>query len=89
MDADAHVRVIRHDGSPPCGNWDDGMRSQSVDEKTYERPNAYLLQVHSMLASILDGAPPVLPLSDSRKNTQVILALFDAAKTGKAVRMEG
>ena len=81
------VDWIRHDGSPARGDWDDGMLSQTVDTTRYPKDNAYEHQVNRMIASILDGAEPVIPLSDSRQNTRVLLALFESAREGKAVRI--
>ena len=81
------VDLIRHDGSPPRGSWDNGMLSQTVDTTEYPDENAYQLHVHRMMATILDGAEPVIPLSDSRQNTKILLALFESAREGKAVRI--
>lgn len=88
QDMDAHVHVIRHDGSPPRNDWDDGMLNQTVETKTYPQYNAYADEVRSMIACIVDGADPVIPLSDSRQNTAVLLALFESARDGKAVRLD-
>ena len=81
------VDWIRHDGSPARGDWDDGMLSQTLDTTKYSNDNAYEHQVNRMMASILDGAEPAIPLSDSRQNTAVLLALFESAQEGKAVRI--
>lgn len=89
LERDIHVRVIRHDGSPRAGAWDDGMLNQTVDTTTHEKADGYRAEVDSMVSSILDGADPVIPLSDSRQNARVILALLDSARTGRAVRIEG
>ena len=85
LDRDAHVHVIRHDGSPSRGNWDDGMLNQAKESKTHTKLNAYADEVRSMIASILDGVDPVIPLSDSRQNTAVAVALFESAEKGRAV----
>ena len=79
------VDLIRHDGSPPRGNWDNGMLSQTVETTEYPNDNAYQHHVDRMVATILDGAEPVIPLSDSRQNTTILLALFESAREGKAV----
>ena len=81
------VDWIRHDGSLARGDWDDGMLSQTVDTTKYPNDNAYEHQVNRMVASILDGTEPVIPLSDSRQNTVILLALFESAREGKAVRI--
>ena len=87
LDRDAHVHLIRHDGSPPKGDWDDGMLNQTVETKTFPNINAYEDEVRSMVASVLDEAPPVIPLSDSRQNTAVMLALLESAASGRAIQV--
>lgn len=81
------VRLIRHDGSPPTGTWDDGMLNQTVETETYPDVNAYGLEVKNMVAGILEGQKPVIPLSDSRQNTKIVLALLESAHEGKVVRV--
>jgi len=81
------VDWIRHDDSPPRGNWDNGMLRQAVETTEYPDVDAYQHHVDRMMATILDGAEPVISLSDSRQNTTVLLALFESAREGKAVRI--
>ena len=40
-----------------------------------------------MVAGILEGQKPVIPLSDSRQNTKIVLALLESAHEGKVVRV--
>ena len=82
---DAHVHLSRHDGSPPRGNWDDGMLNQTIETKTYRDSDAYQMEVESMLASILDGTEPTIPLADSRRNAAVIQSLLRSAREGKVI----
>ena len=89
LERDIHVRTIRHDGSPRNGAWDDGMLNQTVGTTTYEKANGYQAEVDSMVSSILDGSDPVIPLSDSRQNAKVILALLESVSKNRAVRIEG
>ena len=49
--------------------------------------HAYHDEVESMVASILDDVPPVIPLADSRQNTAVILALLQSAREKKSVAL--
>ncbi len=84
---DAHVHLIRHDGSPPRGTWDDGMLDQEINTKTYRDTNAYQDEVDSVVTSILDGVTPVIPLSDSRQNAAVVVALLQSAREGKTVKV--
>ncbi len=46
---------------------------------------SYFCEVEDMADAILLGKPPRVTLGDSRKNTAVILALFESAKTGKPI----
>jgi hypothetical protein len=41
-----------------------------------------------MEASILDGAPPVLSVDDSRGNVAIIVALYRAARENRVVKVE-
>lgn len=47
----------------------------------------YLSEVEDMADAVLEGKPPLVSLADSRANTAAILALFESARTGKAVRL--
>ena len=49
--------------------------------------NAYREQVASMMATILDGAAPVITLEDSRANVATLHALARSAEQGAPVRM--
>jgi predicted dehydrogenase len=50
-------------------------------------PDNYITEVENMADAILLGQPPAVSLTDSRNNINVILALFESAKTGKPVRL--
>ncbi len=43
----------------------------------------YAGEVEAMADAILDGAPPAVPLADSRATVGIIQALFESARTGK------
>ena len=47
----------------------------------------YMGEVDDMCDAILLGKPPRIPLTDSRANVAVILALLESANTGKPVRL--
>ncbi len=47
----------------------------------------YAGEVADMHAAILDGAPPYLSLSETRRHVQTALALYQAAQTGEEVRL--
>jgi D-xylose 1-dehydrogenase (NADP+, D-xylono-1,5-lactone-forming) len=50
-------------------------------------PETYLPEVEDMADAILLGKPSHISLADSRANVAAILALFQSAKTGRAVTM--
>lgn len=47
----------------------------------------YLGEVQDMHAAILDGAPNFLRLEETRNHVRTVLALYESASTGKAVRL--
>ena len=55
---------------------------------TFENANAYRDEVESMTASILEGAPQVVPLTESRANVRALEALCESAKTGKPISLD-
>ena len=57
------------------------------EKKTIVIPvtNQYQMEVDALAACILDGAQPVLPLSDSREFLITNLALYESAKIGRPV----
>jgi xylose dehydrogenase (NAD/NADP) len=58
-----------------------------VETITVNAAGSYLCEVEDMADAILLGKPPRVTLEDSRKNTAVILGLFESAKTGKPVSL--
>jgi D-xylose 1-dehydrogenase (NADP+, D-xylono-1,5-lactone-forming) len=49
--------------------------------------NPYLCEVTAMENCVLDGAAPILPLSQSRNFLRSVLAIYQAARTGKTVQL--
>jgi predicted dehydrogenase len=58
---------------------------QELPVPSYE---LYLGEIEDMHAAILDGAPPYLSLSETRDHVRTALALYEAARTGKEVRLD-
>ena len=80
-----HVRVIRY-GAPTEGTF--GDEPSSVDTKTITfGGDSYQCQVEALAASVLDGAPVVLPLSESRGNTAATVALYESAEKNVPVTL--
>lgn len=60
----------------------DGTKKTTVIPVT----NPYHMEVDALVACVLDGASPVVPLSDSREFLITNLALLQSANTGRPVR---
>jgi predicted dehydrogenase len=82
----SHVRVYRETavGAATFGDTIEDL----VETFTFEGRSAYHHEVESMEASILDGAPPVIALDESRGNVATLVALYTAARENKVVRVE-
>lgn len=82
----SHIRIWRTSRGPALGTFSD---SAAADEEliTYENVNAYQNEIEAVVASILDGAEPVVPLSDSRGNIASLEALCASAREGVPVRL--
>ena len=78
------VRILRNSGNRAAGTFSD---SPAFDEQivTYESVNAYQNEVDAMVASILDGTPQVVALTDSRGNVATLEALCKSARQDSIV----
>ena len=83
--ASANVQVTRNSNVEGTSTFSDSMEGHTTDTKTYENMNAYQCEVDSMAESVLNGAEPVISLTDSWKNVATIVALHQSARTGKPV----
>ena len=63
-------------------------RDGQVEEIVTPAVDPYLCEVEAMEACILDGAAPVVPLSQSRIFLQSVLALYESARTGQVVHLK-
>src|SRR5258708_24478338 len=70
-----------------AATFSDDLDNISTDIVKIEEPNAYLLEVQSMEKSILDGAPQVIALENSRGNAATIVALLTSAREDRVVRL--
>jgi predicted dehydrogenase len=89
VDVVSQVRIWRAGGSRPAGTFGDSPASLDEELLTYENVNAYQNEIEAVVASILDGAPPVVPLEDSRDNVAALNALCQSAREGGPIRLEG
>ncbi|MBE2267079.1 MAG: Gfo/Idh/MocA family oxidoreductase [Anaerolinea sp.] len=60
-------------------------RDGSEENIVVPATNAWQMEVEAMEACLLDGAPPVVPLSLSREFLRSALAVYESARTGKPV----
>lgn len=51
----------------------------------FEQEAAFAGEIADMEAAVLDGRPPRIPLSESRRTVQTICALYESARTGRPV----
>jgi predicted dehydrogenase len=51
----------------------------------FEQETAFAGEIADMESAVLDGRPPRIPLAESRRTAQTICALYESARTGRAV----
>lgn len=85
----SRIHVCRSQLSRPSGTFSDSPSSVEEEVVTYDNVNAYQNEVDAFIASVLDGAKPVVPLSDSRANVATIEALCKSAREGTAISLFG
>ncbi len=81
----AHVRLYQEMAAGAATFGDSGAPLN--DTFTFEGRSAYHHEVESMVASILDGAPPVISLDDSRGNVATLVALYASARENRVVKV--
>jgi len=71
---------------------DTRMILRAADDSEWEvgdpRPDPYRCEVEAVVAAALDGALLPVPLSSSRANVATLVALYESARQGAAVRIE-
>jgi predicted dehydrogenase len=87
LDVPAHVRVVRDGQGGQAGTFSDQPAGRTVETLTFENINAYQREVEALMACVLDGAEPVVPLADCRENVATIVALYESARAGRPVRL--
>ena len=83
----SHIRLSRERGATSAATFSDSADGLVEEALTYEAPNAYQDQVEAMVACVLDGTPPRLPVAQSRANITTIAALLESARTGRPVSL--
>ncbi|HEV3341883.1 MAG TPA: Gfo/Idh/MocA family oxidoreductase [Pirellulales bacterium] len=85
----SHIHIWRTGGGQASGTFSDAASDVVEEVKTYDNVNAYQNEIEAMNDSILAGAEPVVPLTDSRGNVATLEALCASARQGAAVSLEG
>lgn len=62
-------------------------KENQVQEIPVPEEELYLGEVEDMHAAILDGAAPYLTLAETRNHVRTVLALYESARSGQAVRL--
>ena len=78
----ASVRIAREDDLRQRGTFGSTPGGPVTETLAFENVNAYQDEVDAMVASILDGADPVISLEDSRDNVATLAALYRSAREG-------
>jgi predicted dehydrogenase len=84
----SRVRINRAGVARSVGTFGDASSPVEEETLTFENVNAYQDEVEALVARILDGAQPVVPLADSRGNIATLQALCVSARENRPVRLE-
>lgn len=63
-------------------------RNEKTETIQIRGDELYLGEVEDMYDAILHGKPPLVSLQDSRRNTAVIVALLESARSGKPAKLQ-
>ena len=85
-DEPSHVHILRVGGASEAA-FGDSRAHFAAEALTYEGIDAYQCEVDAIVASILDGAPPVVSLADSRGNIATLVSLDRSSREGRAVTL--
>jgi predicted dehydrogenase len=85
VDVTSHVRIRRPAEDRPIGTFGDDSSRFEEETLAFENVNAYRDEFEAMVACVLVGAGPVVPLADSRGNVATLEALCTSAREGRSV----
>ena len=83
----SHVQITRTGATAAAGTFSDSADHLQEETITYDNINAYRDEVDNMVACILDGADPVISLTDSIQNVTAISALYQSARENRMVSL--
>lgn len=84
---DSRVRLSRLRPARATGTFGDASSQMEEEVLTYPLVNAYQDEVEAVVACLLDGAAPLVPLADSRGNIAALEALCVSAREDRVVRL--
>ncbi|MDL1899881.1 Gfo/Idh/MocA family oxidoreductase [Anaerolineae bacterium CFX9] len=81
------VHVTREGADSKGSTFGDNVADFVTETLVYDDTpyDSYQAEVVSMEASILDGAPPIVPLQDSRGTVEAVVALYESARINRPV----
>jgi predicted dehydrogenase len=83
----ATVHLVRYRAAREKSTFGDSLDDQIVESQTFPNVNAYRDEAEAMAATVLEGAPPTISLTDSWNNARVINALYQSARENRLVRL--
>jgi predicted dehydrogenase len=88
-DVTAHVRVMRMTAARSAGTFGDSAVEEAEETRVYEDVNGYRCEVDALVAAVVDGAAPVVPLADSRDTVATVEALCRSAREDRPIPFPG
>jgi predicted dehydrogenase len=84
----SNIQIWRSGARSASGTFSDSPSGVEEEVVTYDKINAYQDEVEAMVASILEGAAPVVSLTDSRSNVAALEALCASARGGTVISLK-
>lgn len=89
-------RIVRWEFSKPQSGDDDVMRKGDApaiqggtsDAKSMSNEGHRQL-VHDLARALLEGRPPMIPGAEARRSVALVLAIYEAARSGRSTRVDG
>jgi predicted dehydrogenase len=83
----SRVRICRLRPERASGTFGDASSQMEEEVLTYEAVDAYRDEIEAVVACLLDGAAPMVPLADSRANIAALEALCISAREDRPLRL--
>ena len=63
------------------------FRGGSIEERVLPQRDHFALEMDHMSASVLNNTEPLTPGEEGLKDLKVMMAIYEAARTGKTVKL--